>query len=115
MPYLFLVDSADRISELPDVIREQSDYIFQTLTDEHIMKLVFLQKMKTAPGIKEPTPIFTCWHDSIELDDLQETIHPKLYAMLKYSPLSYGIVHKRICELTTDDFERIKEQKKYTS
>jgi hypothetical protein len=117
MPYLFLVDSPERISELPSVVRELPDYIFHTLTDEHIMKLVFLQKMKMAPNIKEPSPIFICWHESIELEDLRDSIHPKLYAMLKYSAHSYGIFHRRILDLTNEEMECIKEQaqKKYTS
>ena len=61
------------------------------------------------------TPIFLCWHDSIELEDLEDKIHPKLYAILRYTADTYGILHRNINELTEDDWRLISEQKKYAS
>lgn len=111
--YLFIVDSSVPITDLPEYIQSQTDYIFRTLTDEHITKILLLQKMKSATAT--PTPIFICWDASIELDDLRESIHPKLYAILRYTADSYGIFHRKIEELTATDIECLREQKKYAS
>ena len=113
--YLFIVDSTVPLSELPKPIQEKPDYIFHTLSDEHITKLILLQKMKMNSNVNVQTPIFLCWHESRELDDLKDKIHPKLYAILQYTADTYGIIHRRIDELTDVDWRLISEQKKYAS
>ncbi len=53
--------------------------IFDTLTDEHVLRLLFLQKIKIAKNLKDSIKIYT---DDIELDDMK--LHLKLKNILKY-------------------------------
>ena len=53
--------------------------IFKTLTDEHILRILFLQKIKISKSINDIVKIYL---DDIELDEIN--INPKLLAILKY-------------------------------
>jgi hypothetical protein len=109
--YIFLLNPNRNIEELPDEIREKPDYHFRTLTNEHIMKLFLLQNMKN--GLHTYSPVFLCWDDDIDLDDMQGHIHAKLFSILKYTSDKYGIFHRRIKDMTEMDRKLIKEQKNY--
>jgi len=60
--------------------------IFKTLTDEHVLRILFLQKIKISKSINDIVKIYL---DDIELDEMN--IHPKLLAILKYESCRYNI------------------------
>lgn len=60
--------------------------IFSTLTDEHILRLLFLQKIKISSNVNDNIKIYL---DNIQLDDC--TISYKLSCILKYHSSSYNI------------------------
>ena len=60
--------------------------IFKTLTNEHTLRILFMQKIKIAKGVKETVKIYM---DNIELDDFD--LVPKLYNILKYESNEYMI------------------------
>ncbi len=60
--------------------------IFSNLTDEHILRILFLQKIKKAKKLNE---VITIYLDNIELDEMN--INPKLLAILKYQSDLYNI------------------------
>tara|TARA_B100000073_G_C23289282_1_gene393871 strand:- start:131 stop:442 length:312 start_codon:yes stop_codon:yes gene_type:complete len=60
--------------------------IFKTLTDEHILRILFMQKIKLAKEINEYVTIYL---DNIELEEFN--IHSKLYKILKYEADDYMI------------------------
>lgn len=62
------------------------DLIFVSLTDEHILRLLFLQKIKIGKKLNESITIYL---DNIELDEMN--INPKLLAILKYQSDTYNI------------------------
>jgi hypothetical protein len=113
--YLFVLNSDRDVTELPEEIREKTDYHFRKLTTEHMTKLILLQKMKMDDKVKQYSPIFICWDSDVELDDFQEDLHPKLFNIIKYTSGSYGIFHRYISELTETDRSLIKEQKNYNN
>tara|TARA_B100000683_G_C12282560_1_gene470536 strand:- start:123 stop:455 length:333 start_codon:yes stop_codon:yes gene_type:complete len=60
--------------------------VFDTLTDEHVLRILFLQKIKKA---KELNDVIKIYMDNIELDDIE--LHPKLKNILKYESDNYNI------------------------
>jgi len=60
--------------------------IFKTLTNEHILRILFMQKIKIARGIREAVKIYM---DNFELDDFN--LNPKLHNILKYEANEYMI------------------------
>lgn len=66
--------------------------IFNSLTDEHILRLLFLQKIKIGKKLNESITIYL---DNIELDEMN--INPKLLAILKYQSDIYNIHIRNIC------------------
>ena len=66
--------------------------IFNTLTDEHILRLLFIQKIKIAKKLNE---VITIYLDNIELDEMN--INPKLIGILKYRADIYNIRGRDIC------------------
>lgn len=60
--------------------------IFDTLTDEHVLRILFLQKIKIAKSLNDKIKIYL---DEIELDDFNLTY--KLYSILKYKSDDYNI------------------------
>jgi hypothetical protein len=60
--------------------------IFKTLTDEHVLRLLFLQKIKKAKDLNDSIKIYI---DDIELDDMK--LHLKLKNILKYEADTYNI------------------------
>jgi hypothetical protein len=72
------------------------EYSFTTLTNEHLTKLLLLQKInKSANRI---TIITIYLDDDIDIDDFQDKLHPKLFTILKYHSINYGIFIKKINE-----------------
>tara|TARA_B100000401_G_scaffold438231_1_gene385976 strand:- start:805 stop:1134 length:330 start_codon:yes stop_codon:yes gene_type:complete len=82
--------------------------IFNTLTDEHILRLLFLQKIKIAKKLDESITIYL---DNIELDEM--SINPKLFAILKYQADIYNIHVRNTCN--GYDEEQIKSYSKTIS
>lgn len=68
-----------------------SSLIFDTLSDEHILRILFLQKIKLEKSIKDTIKIYL---DEIELDEMN--INPKLYSILKYQSGAYYI---KLCNI----------------
>lgn len=66
--------------------------IFNSLTDEHILRILFLQKIKKAKEICENITIYL---DNIDLDEMN--INPKLLAILKYQSDLYSIHVRNTC------------------
>ena len=60
--------------------------IFSTLTDEHILRILFLQKIKISQNIDDIVKIYM---EDYNLDDF--TISDKLYRILKYNSGDYNI------------------------
>ena len=60
--------------------------IFNELTDEHILRILFLQKIKISQDINDRIKIYL---DDCDLDSFN--ISEKLYKILKYSNESYNI------------------------
>ena len=60
--------------------------IFKTLTNEHTLRILFMQKIKLAKGIKETVKVYM---DNVELDEFN--LKPKLYNILKYESNDYMI------------------------
>tara|TARA_Y100001970_G_C13482696_1_gene485173 strand:+ start:44 stop:367 length:324 start_codon:yes stop_codon:yes gene_type:complete len=60
--------------------------IFKTLTNEHTLRILFMQKIKLAKGIKETVKVYM---DNVELDEFN--LEPKLYNILKYEANNYMI------------------------
>ena len=82
--------------------------IFSTLSDEHILRILFLQKIKIAKSINDVVKIYL---DDIDLDDMN--ISPKLYAILKYESFKYNI---EICDICNGyDINQIKSYNKIIS
>jgi hypothetical protein len=82
-----------------------SKLIFYSLTDEHALKLLLMQKIKPIALRKG---IITIYLHDIELEEIG--LHPKLYTILKYSGDVYGIFVKTIDnpgDLTSDEIEHI--------
>ena len=67
--------------------------IFKTLTNEHALRILFMQKIKIAKGVKETVKIYM---DNVELDEFN--LDPKLHNILKYEANEYMIEF-----LDTDD------------
>lgn len=111
--YLFLLNRNRVLDELPVEIREKTDYHVRRLTDEHVTKLILLQKMENS--VQRSSVIFLCWDTDAELDDYGEELHPKLFSILKYTADTYRIFHKKIEDLTDTDIKLIKEQKNYNN
>jgi hypothetical protein len=60
--------------------------IFNTLTDEHILRILFLQKIKISQRINDFVKIYI---DDFTLEDF--SISNKLYKILKYNSEDYNI------------------------
>ena len=60
--------------------------IFSTLTDEHILRILFLQKIKISQSIDDIVKIYL---DDLTLEDF--TVSQKLYKILKYSSNEYNL------------------------
>ena len=60
--------------------------IFNTLTDEHILRILFLQKIKISQSIDDIVKIYL---DDLTLEDF--TLSQKLYKILKYSSNEYNL------------------------
>jgi len=60
--------------------------IFNTLTDEHLLKLFTLQKIKYFTCRKSMINIYI---DDFELEEFK--LNPKLYTLLKYHNDKYGV------------------------
>jgi hypothetical protein len=70
------------------------EYSFPKLTDEHLTKLLLLQKInKTA---NRQTIINIYLDDDIDIDDFEYSLHPKLFTIIKYHSINYGIFIKKI-------------------
>tara|TARA_B100000575_G_scaffold294610_1_gene312168 strand:+ start:8385 stop:8711 length:327 start_codon:yes stop_codon:yes gene_type:complete len=63
-----------------------SKLIFTTLTDEHVLRLLLLQKIKLNKGIQDTIKIYL---DDLELEEFD--LNPKLFNILKYSADQYNI------------------------
>tara|TARA_B100001094_G_C17838797_1_gene626915 strand:+ start:376 stop:705 length:330 start_codon:yes stop_codon:yes gene_type:complete len=82
--------------------------IFSILSDEHILRILFLQKIKIAKSIKNVIKIYL---DDIDLDDMN--ISSKLYGILKYESFKYNI---EICDICNGyDIDEIKSYNKIIS
>jgi hypothetical protein len=82
--------------------------IFKTLTDEHILRLLLLQKIKRDQSLSDTIKIYL---DNIELGDMN--ISPKLYHILKYECDTY---HIKILDIHTEiDRGEIEEYNKKVS
>lgn len=76
------------ITEYPERWKDlfHSKLIFNKLTDEHILKILFMQKIKKVSSRMTDVVIFL---DQIDLDEFN--INIKLLNILKYNPDLYGI------------------------
>tara|TARA_B100001093_G_scaffold319891_1_gene305166 strand:- start:234 stop:569 length:336 start_codon:yes stop_codon:yes gene_type:complete len=60
--------------------------VFETLTDEHVLRLVMLQKIKKAKSLEDVIKIYL---DKCELDDFN--LNSKLHNLLKYESSVFNI------------------------
>tara|TARA_B100000963_G_C22639677_1_gene679714 strand:+ start:2873 stop:3211 length:339 start_codon:yes stop_codon:yes gene_type:complete len=60
--------------------------VFETLTDEHVLRLVMLQKIKKARNLEDIIKIYL---DKCELDDFN--LNSKLHNLLKYESSVFNI------------------------
>jgi hypothetical protein len=72
------------------------EYSFTTLTDEHLTKLLLLQKINKSAN--RHTIITIYLDNEIDIDDFENKLHPKLFTILKYHSIDYGILIKKINE-----------------
>ena len=72
-----------------------SQLIFNTLTDAHLLQIVFMQKIKNFTHRTSKVSIIL---DELELDDFN--LHNKLYSIAKYTGDIYGI---KIIEMDSDN------------
>tara|TARA_B100001093_G_C26267006_1_gene775226 strand:+ start:61 stop:411 length:351 start_codon:yes stop_codon:yes gene_type:complete len=76
-------------SNYTDIFHKKT--IFKTLSDEHFLKLLFLQKIKIKSNNFTRTYIYL---DDLELNDFN--LNPKLLNIAKYSSENFGIFFKNI-------------------
>tara|TARA_E500000178_G_C17022057_1_gene756121 strand:- start:2815 stop:3144 length:330 start_codon:yes stop_codon:yes gene_type:complete len=103
MPPCLIITSNDKWNNI-----FHKKLIFNTLTDEHILRLLFIQKIKIAKKLNE---VITIYLDNIELDEMN--INPKLIGILKYRADIYNIHVRDICN--GYDEEQIKLYSKIVS
>ena len=72
-----------------NIERFGKNYCFTKLTNEHMTKLFLLQKINKS--INRNTKIYIYLHPAIDLDDYNESLHPKILNILKYTPEVYNI------------------------
>jgi hypothetical protein len=94
--YNIYIYSPSNINNTDNINKFGKEYSFNSLTDEHLTKLLLLQKInKTA----NRTTIINIYLDQdIDIDDFQYKLHPKLFNILKYQSYDYGIFIKKIAE-----------------
>ena len=88
MPVILISDSKSNWDKLFN-----KKLIFNTLTDEHVLRILFMQKIKIAKNIKEYVTIYL---DKYEIDDF--SLNSKLYNILKYQSSDYLVNIKDIDE-----------------
>lgn len=88
MPVILISDSKSNWDNLFN-----KKLIFNTLTDEHVLRILFMQKIKIAKNIKEYVTIYL---DKYEIEDF--SLNSKLYTILKYQSSDYLINIKDIDE-----------------
>jgi hypothetical protein len=72
-----------------NIERFGKNYCFTKLTNNHMTKLFLLQKINKS--INRNTKIYIYLHPAIDLDDYNESLHPKILNILKYTPEVYNI------------------------
>ena len=77
--------------------------VFNTLTNEHFLKLLFLQKIKIKSNNFKKIFIYL---DNLEFIDFN--LSPKLLNIAKYSSENFGIFFKNIDHIQTNKAEIIK-------
>jgi hypothetical protein len=83
----------ERVSQLIQKYGEK--YSFKELTDEHITKLILLQKINKHSN--RDTQINIWLDEEFELDDFKDKLNPKLFQILKYTAKEdYNIIIKNI-------------------
>jgi hypothetical protein len=91
--YIYSSESIDNEKVKKNIERYGREYSFTKLTNEHLTKLLLLQKInKTA---NRYTIINIILEEDIDIDDLKNDLHPKLYTILKYHLNDYGIFIKK--------------------
>lgn len=95
--YIIITKSIDKWSIINPCL------IFPTLDDNHLLQLIFLQKIKLHTCRLSSLFIIL---DDLDLDDF--TLHPKLYNILKYTaPESYNIHLVYLDDSSTTDFNKM--------
>tara|TARA_B110000208_G_scaffold47918_1_gene63447 strand:+ start:1734 stop:2084 length:351 start_codon:yes stop_codon:yes gene_type:complete len=82
-----------------------NDILFNTLTDEHFIKLIFLQKIKKTSN--HDTKIYIYLDTDISITGFN--LNPKLDYIAKHTHKLYGIIFKDISDI--DKTELIKYKK----
>ena len=76
-----LISKSDKFNDI-----FHSKLIFSELTDEHVVRLIMLQKIKLAKKLDDKIKIYL---HNIELEDLD--LNDKLYKLLKYEGGTFNI------------------------
>ena len=76
-----LISKSDKFNDI-----FHSKLIFSTLTDEHVVRLIMLQKIKLAKKLDDKIKIYL---HNIELEDID--LNDKLYKLLKYEAGTFNI------------------------
>jgi hypothetical protein len=72
-----------------NIIKFGKNFCFTKLTNEHLTKLILMQKINKS--VNRNTRIIINLHTDIELDDFSDTLHPKIINILKYTSEDYNI------------------------
>lgn len=82
----------ERVKTLIDKYGDK--FSFKELTDEHLTKLILLQKINKY-SLRD-THIYIHLDREIDIEDFENKLHPKLYQILKYTIEDYDIYIKKI-------------------
>lgn len=94
--YSIYIYSPDNITEevKNNIDKFGKNFCFTKLTDEHMTKLILMQKINKS--VNRETHVTINLHNDIELDDFSDTLHPKILNILKYTSEDYNITIKNI-------------------
>ena len=98
-----------KTNEYSDIFHNR--LIFKELSDEHVVRLVMLQKIKIAKNLNNKIKIYL---NKIELDELN--LNEKLYNLLKYESDTFNICILDITDgFDSDEIKECSDKVRYRS
>jgi hypothetical protein len=94
--YIYPISDINKERVSNNIKKYGEKYSFKELTNEHLTKLILLQKINIASN--RQTQIYIHLDSEIEIDDFREKLHPKLFNILKYTIQDFNIFINKIDE-----------------